>query len=423
MSLRRLPAACIVNATTTLSAGNETTTSTSSNGTVISFPSITATATANASVTSLTTSVSLTSTPSVSSEFGFLTGSSLVVDQPTTTSSSATATLTNPDQPVTTFTLASSSSVAPDARPSQAPLPSGLPLQILPASGAHPGDPDLTGYSQISILFDTGLNWKFVAQHSDSSSQIFAWMSPILQAALNLGPTQVKTYELKVYVPDDYTGPNDIDLLQTMWLGYIPSDNVDLLAQQLKVTSSAFYTSLGAPYSQLAEHVISSFPVTNAVSGGSSGAGSGSDSGATAASGSSSSKTRENAIIGVVSSLGAIALLILAFLVFRAVKQRRELAHRRLSDPHQQEFVGAPPDDHEFDRDSVGGQRRRSFYYAADSLRGYEGQPQQQQQQQQQQFQQFQQQQQHAEDPFNSSMRERRPPIGAPILRDNTMDW
>ena len=213
-----------------------------------------------------------------------------------------------------------------------------------------------------------------------------------------------------MFVPNDYTGPQDKNLLQTMYLGWIPTTSVDTLAQQLKVTSSAFYTALNPPQSDLAQHIVSSFPVENAPGTTGDNSGSGSSGSGSSASGSSSSKTREDAIIGVVTSLGAITLLILAFLVYRAIMQRRELAHRRLSDPHQTEFIGAPPDDHEFDRDSVGGQRRRSFYYAADSLRGFAD---------------------HnaaasgaaAEDPFNPTMRERRPVIGTPILRDNTMNW
>ncbi|KAI0775505.1 hypothetical protein BD413DRAFT_471050, partial [Trametes elegans] len=401
--------------TVTTVSGNITSTFTSDvNGTVISFPSITSTS-ANFTSTSTSTFVSLSSTPSVNSEFTFVTQSTLFLDTSSTTETPSSS-ATDSDVPSTTFTLSSISSAAPDSKPTTPALPPDLPLQILPAEGAHPGDPDLAGYSQISILFDAGLNWKFVAGTQKSSSQIFAWMPPILQASLGLTESQVKTYELKCYVPKSYQGVDDVEQLQTMWVGYIPTDNVDTLAQQLKVTSSAFYTSLQSPYSDLAQHVVSSFPVTTAVGSGDSGSGSGGN-GASSSSGSSSSKSRENAIIGVVSSLGAIALLILAFLVFRAVKQRRALAHRRLSDPHQTEFIGAPPDDHEFDRDSVGGQRRRSFYYAADSLRSAhpEG---------------------AAEDPFTNAsaapgsaaaaaanMRERRPQIGAPILRDNTMNW
>ena len=188
-----------------------------------------------------------------------------------------------------------------------------------------------------------------------------------------------------------------------MYTGFIQSDLVDVLAQQLKVQTSTFYTGLQSPYKDLAAHVVSSFPVTS-VTGSGDTSSSGTGSSGSSSSASSSSKTREDAIIGVVTSLGAITLLILAFLVYRAIMQRRELAHRRLSDPHQTEFIGAPPDDHEFDRDSVGGQRRRSFYYASDSLRGFAD---------------------HnaaasgaaAEDPFNPTMRERRPVItGAELV-------
>lgn len=159
-----------------------------------------------------------------------------------------------------------------------------------------------------------------------------------------------------------------------MWLGYIPTDQVDILAAQIKAKQSPFYT--GVPDSvarDLASHVNSGFslnsvadpnltPDGNNISPGSNGATS--DSG----------KSRQDAIIGVVSALGAIALLVLVFLVYRSMKRRRELAHRRLSDPpNMHEFVGARPDGREFDQDSVGGARRRSFYYAEDSLRGYQG--------------------------------------------------
>lgn len=227
----------------------------------------------------------------------------------------------------------------------------------------------------------------------------------------------VSNYALEVWKPNSYTGPQDQSQLGTIWLAYIPSKQVDNLAQQLKASDSTFYTGLGTPYSTLAAHVDSSFGVDtvspgdsdNSGSGGGQGNGSTSDSDNTGSS-SSSSKTREDAIIGVVASLGAIALIVLAFLIARAVKQRRELAHRRLSDAMP--VPGARPDGQEFDRDSLGGQRRRSFYYAADSLRGFEDQGQTE-----------------AYDANMSpeGMRERRPVmpgmISTPVLRDNTMNW
>ncbi len=225
--------------------------------------------------------------------------------------------------------------------------------------------------------------------------------------------SQVISAFLAVWEPTTYTGPSDVDQLGTMYFAYIPSDQVDTLANLIRAKQSVFYTSLPAPYSDLAAHVVPSFPV-NAVSqsSGSDGGSSNPEPGSSAdtVGSSSSSKTREDAIIGVVSSLGAITLIVLAFLVVRAIKQRRALAHHRLSDSQQDDmYVGARPDNQDFDRDSVGGARRRSFYYAEDSLRGAAGPPQ------------------GFVQSSEAGMRERRPVnaamIGTPILRDNTMNW
>ena len=215
-----------------------------------------------------------------------------------------------------------------------------------------------------------------------------------------------------MYVPAGYNGPQDQGKLATMFVGYIPSDQVDTLAQEIRARQSPFYTALVSPYKDLALHVVASFPISAIATagqtpdGGSVDSSAGSSSADTAAA-SSASKTREDAIIGVVTSLGAITLIILAFLAVRAVKQRREIAHRRLSDQSAGDrFVGLRPDNQDFDRDSVGGQRRRSFYYAEDSLRGYETQ---------------------RNTIYESGMRERRTivgaPIGAPIMQGNTAGW
>lgn len=64
--------------------------------------------------------------------------------------------------------------------------------------------------------------------------------------------------------------------------------------------------------------------------------------------------------------------MILAVVAYRYYKRRKDLAHRPLPDPDS-DNAGVRPEGREFDRDSVGGQRRRSFYYAEDSLRGYQG--------------------------------------------------
>ncbi|KAJ6620704.1 hypothetical protein B0H10DRAFT_2163371 [Mycena sp. CBHHK59/15] len=160
-----------------------------------------------------------------------------------------------------------------------------------------------------------------------------------------------------------------------MFLAYLPATTLDELQLQLKSKNSLFYTGVDVPVaSQLASHIVSAFALNSVADprkSSSSGSGSANDQaqGAT----SSENKTRQDAIIGVVTSLGVIAVLVLVFLAYRAFKRRAELAHHRLSDGPDMLAQGARPDGREFDQDSIGGQRRRSFYFAEDSLRGFQG--------------------------------------------------
>jgi hypothetical protein len=390
---------------------------------LITFPTGTdaGTDTGTGVTTATTPTAAAPITPILSPGFSFLTQTtSLVVTSVPTT---AAGTLTDPDQPTTTLTLAGTAQVPP----SQAPLPTGLPSRIYPANQMTPST-SLDGYSFISILFNVQLNWPFVATNQTSSSQIFAYFPSVLEAALNLTgeslasfvrtyldrlflyiADQVVTFALQVYVPASYTGPSDIDQLETMWLGYIPSDEVDNLAAQIKAENSEFYTGTTGVSQQLATHVNSGFPLTSVPDpnkGGNSGLPA-SNSGL-----SNEAKVRQNAIIGVVTTLGSIAIIILFFLLYRSYKQRRSLAHQRLSDPAPGPVVGQRPAGQEFDQDSVGGQRRRSFYYAEDSLRGFQVERQ--------------------EEPETyttrlspTGMRARIAPtaISAPILRENSMNW
>lgn len=214
------------------------------------------------------------------------------------------------------------------------------------------------------------------------------------------------TWALQVYIPTLYTSAADAAQLGTMWLGYIPTADVTTLSQEILAKQSKFYTgSPDAVAQALASHVDSGFSILsvsdpNGNAGGTTGT-TPSDNGV---------KSRQDAIIGVVSALAAIALLVLAILVYRMMQRRRELAHRRLSDPPDTDAAGVRPEGQDFDQDSVGGARRRSFYYAEDSLRGFQGERQ---------------------DEFvpiaGPSMTQRRilpgTPISAPILRENTLNW
>ena len=214
--------------------------------------------------------------------------------------------------------------------------------------------------------------------------------------------SQVQNYELMVYEPQSYSGPADVALLGTIWQGYIPGDKISTLASLISNEKSIFYTGQsGSIPAALAACVDPSLEL-NAISGPTPGGSSSNGS-------SNGSNVRQDAIIGVVSSLGAIAIMIIAYVAYRAYQRRRALAHRRLSD--NTEYAGVRPEGQEFDRDSVGGQRRRSFYYAEDSLRGFQSTRAEEE----------------GYDHHVTNMRERRAiqpgTISTPILRESTMNW
>ncbi|THG98679.1 hypothetical protein EW145_g7388 [Phellinidium pouzarii] len=259
-------------------------------------------------------------------------------------------------------------------------------------------------------MFDASLGWEFVAQNTDSAAQIFAYIPTCLEVALGITSNEVKTYGLQVWEPSTYKTSQDAAQLKTLFIAYIPSANVTALAQAIRDRSSSLYTETTGISAQLAQRIDASFSllsVPDPISNGSSPSSNGTSSN------SRSNHTRLDAIIGVCSALGGIALCIFAFLVYRNFKRRQEVAHHRLADPNIDE---TPAPGQMFDQDSVGGQRRRSFYYAEDSLRGF-AQPMQGEVYD------------HRVSPATGggAMRERRPivpgTISAPILRDNTLNW
>jgi hypothetical protein len=261
-------------------------------------------------------------------------------------------------------------SVDPQATtlPSQAPLPTGVPARIYPPDSADPSTADLADFTFISILFNQELNWEFVSQNTVASSQIFAYFPQVFINALNITASQVQTFALQVWIPPDYSGPVDGNSLLTVYLAWLPSSTIAPLAAQMKVLRSPFYNGTTGIPAELAARVDSAFSLDSVPSPNS---GPGSNLPLSAAAGQTSQeKTRQDAIIGVVGALGALALIILVVLIYRSFKRRQELAHHRLSGDDY--FSGQRPVGREFDEDSIGGQRRRSFYYAEDSLRGFQ---------------------------------------------------
>ncbi|KAH8112227.1 hypothetical protein DFH11DRAFT_1689967 [Phellopilus nigrolimitatus] len=208
-------------------------------------------------------------------------------------------------------------------------------------------------------MFDGTLGWEFVATNTDSAAQIFAYFPACLQAALGVLPDQVK--------PSTYTSAADASQLWTLFMSYILSDKVTELEQAVKARQSDLYTGTSGISNQLAQCIDASFSVTSVgdpiTSDGLNGS-----SNSSSSSSSGSDHTRLDAIIGVCSALGGIALCILVFLIYRNFKRRQEVAHQHLTDMNP---GGTPVPGQHFYQDSIGGQRRRSFYYAEDLLRGY----------------------------------------------------
>jgi hypothetical protein len=213
-----------------------------------------------------------------------------------------------------------------------------------------------------SLLFTSFLNWEFVVTHTQSQGQLFLWTPRIISQALNISSTETPPFALQVFVPDTYQGPNDAQMLLTEYLFYLPSSLVSVLANEIRVLSSPFY-NIEEPYKDLAAQVDAAFALTsvpnpNTVPG------------ATSTAPSRGTKSRTVTIIGVVSALGGLALIFLGILIFNGVKRSRELRHQRLSDHNLPNDPYPDRTGRDFDQDSVGGPRRRSFYFAEDSLRG-----------------------------------------------------
>lgn len=344
----------------------------------------------------------------IDDQFTFLTDSSLAVGEMTTATTAPS--MSDADQP--TFTPSSVTTIAVDSPPQ---LPKEMPYVIYPSEKIVRGQEDVIGMSAVTLLFDQGLNWPWVVNHDAAAIQIFGHMPGVISNALQIPASQVKGWALKPYVPSTYRSAQDANELGTTYITYIPSDRVNDLAVMIRAKQSSFYTAPTAIGNQLAARIVPSFAIDTATSP--LGEGNGGGPNGAANSSNSSSNSRQDAIIGVVSALGGIALLVLLFLLYRAWQRKREMAHRRMSDPPAGMFDGSRPEGRAFDQDSIGGNRRRSFYFAEDSLRG----PGQEQQQSYSAY----------NDEYSytnqggAGMTQRRvgQPISAPMLRENTMNW
>ena len=175
--------------------------------------------------------------------------------------------------------------------------------------------------------------------------------------------SDIMTYALQVQIPHSWSG--NTDSLGTMFLAYIPQDQVNSLSLMIRTLSSKFYNQAGVA-GQLANSVVPSFPLAavslDALPGGAMSSGTND----------SAMKIRTIVIIGVSAGSIGIAAVVAIWWTVRYIKHKREVRHRRLSDQSDQSdpnWGGGVYGTHNDDR-------RTSFFYAQDQLQaGYYGIP------------------------------------------------
>lgn len=173
-----------------------------------------------------------------------------------------------------------------------------------------------------------------------------------------LTASAVQTYALQAYSPAAVNGQSTA--LLTKWLGYIPTANVNDLAQYIKNPGSEIYTQSGIP-GQLAAQIDSSYPLVGADATSTSNTPSNS-----ASSGTSAATKRRDAIIGVSVGVGGVLWMILIYWIYRRVKQKHdENLHKRLSERYSQYGVGAAAGGH-----VPGGRHSRTSSLAASEVDG-----------------------------------------------------
>jgi hypothetical protein len=173
---------------------------------------------------------------------------------------------------------------------------------------------------------------------------------------------QVKTFALQAFIPQSYKG--DASDIRTTYLAYIPSDKVSDLAAQLRAKQSTLYSGQTSTIpAQLAALIDPSLPI-NSGSNGSNGSNTNTG-GNTGSSGEStqesgSDRSRRDAIIGVCTAFGIVFAAVVGFFLYKKAQRKREQAHRPISPMYERTGVPSPDD------------RPRSFFFAEDSLRGYQ---------------------------------------------------
>ena len=150
-------------------------------------------------------------------------------------------------------------------------LPSSLPQGIVPPGGVQAAPDNST---LIQLAFTKELNYPFVVVHDVAIDQIFTYIPEAIRYALEIDKTKIVMQSIMPYDTTSTQG-----FITTLAMGYIPSDEVQLLQDQLLALPSRFhnYQPDTSQVHQLVKYINPSFPLVagspGAALGGPSGTG------------------------------------------------------------------------------------------------------------------------------------------------------
>ncbi|KAJ1031575.1 hypothetical protein NDA13_001966 [Ustilago tritici] len=197
--------------------------------------------------------------------------------------------------------------------------PQDLPTTIVPSADSY-DQPDNT--TSIGLLFKQDMKWTWVISQADLTAQIFAFMPELVGQAVSLDASKISTVKLASYSPEtgDAATTGTLTTARTLYMAYVPTENVEDIQAMVSNVSSPFYTSAaaGAPQ-QLANQVDPTFNILSAAGQVAASAQQKSTSGSS--DGKDESKIR-NSLIGVGCGLAGCFAIAVGGLLWR--KQRKD---------------------------------------------------------------------------------------------------
>lgn len=110
-----------------------------------------------------------------------------------------------------------------------------MPQVIQPPGGLAPKPGNTT---MIQVAFGYGLNYGFVANSADASEQIFKYLPLGVAYGLGIDVSNVTMHSLQ---PVDTS--STLGYITTLAMAFIPSEQVDTLANEISTATSALYTN------------------------------------------------------------------------------------------------------------------------------------------------------------------------------------